>query len=94
MGGGDFCMVLGVFTNRSFAENAIMDLEDAGFTPKDLSVIMRDRVEAESVGHSTGADVASGAASGMATGGVVGGLAGLLIGIGAIAVPGLGGILI
>ncbi len=87
-------MVLGMFRNRDFAENAILDLESKGFNPRDISIVMRDQNEAQEVSHSTGASVAEGAFSGMATGSVVGGITGLLVGIGAIAVPGLGALLI
>jgi hypothetical protein len=87
-------MVLGIFTNRNYAERAILDLESAGYNPKDLSIIMRDQPEADDLADSTGSNVATGAVSGMTTGGVVGGIAGLLIGMGAIAIPGLGGLLV
>jgi hypothetical protein len=87
-------MMLGVFTDRDDAEEAIVNLEDAGFKTKDISVIMKDQLEGERLGHNTGANVTEGAASGAATGGVIGGLAGLLAGIGALTIPGLGAILI
>jgi hypothetical protein len=87
-------MVLGVFSNRNYAEQAIMDLESSGFDPKDISIVMKDHTHASNIAESTGASVAEGAVSGGTTGAVVGGLAGLLIGIGAVAIPGLGGILI
>lgn len=87
-------MVLGVFTERRQAEDAIRELGDSGFKVKDISVIMKDSKVAEEVSHSTGASVAEGAASGATAGGVIGGLAGLLVGLGAIAIPGVGAILI
>lgn len=87
-------MLLGVFNSRNSAEEAIMNLEDAGYKTKDISVVMKDQVESEKLGDHTGAHVAEGAASGVTTGGVIGGLAGLLAGIGALTIPGLGAILI
>lgn len=87
-------MVLGVFTNKNLAENAIEELKSEGFSAEDISIVMRDDREAEVVSESTGASVADGAVTGAATGGVIGGLAGLLVGIGAIAIPGIGAILI
>lgn len=87
-------MVLGVFTRRDQAENAISKLEDSGFKTKDISVVMKDQAVAEDISHDTGASVAEGAASGATAGGVIGGLAGLLVGLGAITIPGLGAILI
>ncbi len=90
--GGEFKMVLGIFTSRNFAERAILDLESVGFNPKEMSIIMRDQPEADEIADRTGSTVATGTVSGMTTGGVVGGIAGLLIGMGAIAIPGLGGL--
>jgi hypothetical protein len=87
-------MVLGVFGARDMAENAINELQELGYNPKDMSIIMRDRDEAVAMGESTGASVAEGALSGATTGGVLGGIAGLLIGVGAIAIPGLGALLV
>lgn len=84
-------MVLGMFVKRSYAEDAVMDLEANGFNPQDISIVMRDH---DDFATSTGASVIEGTFSGIATGSVVGGLTGLLFGIGAIAVPGLGALLI
>jgi hypothetical protein len=86
--------LLGIFDDREHAEMAIHDLEESGLNPKDVSVVMKDKEEAESLSDSTGSNVAQGAVSGATTGGVIGGLAGLLVGIGAIAVPGIGALLI
>lgn len=86
--------VLGVFADRDAAERAITNLQDKGYNPKDISIVVKDTHTAEELGDSTGANVADGAASGAVTGGVVGALAGLLVGIGALAIPGIGGVLI
>jgi uncharacterized membrane protein len=86
--------VLGVFNSQTDAENAIDDLKEHGYNPKDLSIVMKDNAAAREVADNTGANVASGAISGATTGGVVGAIAGLLIGIGAITIPGIGALLI
>jgi hypothetical protein len=83
--------VLGVFHDRNGAEDAIDELRDRDYNPKDISIVMRNREEAKEVADNTGAGVASGAATGATTGAVVGGLAGLLA---AVALPGLGAFLI
>lgn len=85
-------MVLGVFNNRTSAEDALITLEDSGYSPKDISIMMRDDRESREFADNTGTNVAGGAISGATTGGVLGALAGLLIGVGII--PGLGAILI
>ncbi len=87
-------MVLGVFSKRIDAEDVIAKLENLGYDPKNLSIIMRDNTEAAKMARSTGTDVAGGAVSGATTGGLLGAIAGLLVGIGAIAIPGVGAILI
>lgn len=85
-------MVLGIFANRNLAEDALVTLEDNGYNPKDISIVMREKAEADEMARDTGANVTGGAISGVTTGGVVGALAGLLIGMGIV--PGLGAILI
>lgn len=87
-------MILGIFTDKMSAENAINDLKDANFEAKDISIVMKNREDAEEVSDNTGANVMSDAVSGATTGGVIGGLAGLLIGVGAITIPGIGALLI
>lgn len=82
-------MVLGVFTNRSDAEEAIRDLQKNGYSTDDISIIMKDKQDTGKM-----SEPVEGAVSGATTGGVLGGLAGLLIGIGAITIPGIGAILI
>jgi hypothetical protein len=84
-------VVLGVFSDGDNAENAILKLEDRGYNPKDMSILMKDTKTARDISENTGADVAEGAVKGAGTGAVVGGLAGFLAGT---VVPGLGGFLI
>jgi len=87
-------MVMGVFNAREHANEAITELESKGYNPKDMSVMTKEVSESHDAVDSTGENVAEGAVSGATTGAVVGGIAGLLIGIGAIAIPGIGGLLI
>src|SRR3546814_819100 len=87
--------VLGVFHERSDADVALDDLHEKRFEAEQISVITKDNPDYhETDTDSTGENVAGGAVSGIATGGALGGLAGLLIGLGAIAIPGIGGVLI
>lgn len=81
-------IVLGVFDNRSDTENAISKLDELGFDPKDISIMMKDKHQAEEISSDTGTNVAGGAVTGATTGGILGGLAGFLTGIGVIAIPG------
>ncbi len=85
-------MVLGVFTNRFLAEDTLLTLEDNGYSPADVSIIMKDGWETRKFAVGTGIDAASGAVSNATTGGVLGALAGLMVGVGIV--PGLGALLI
>ncbi len=87
-------MIFGVFAKKENAENAINALENDGFDPKEISIIMKDSDDAKVIQSNTGAKIAEGAASGATTGAVIGGLTGLLVGIGALVIPGIGGLLI
>ncbi|MCL5784687.1 MAG: general stress protein [Patescibacteria group bacterium] len=85
-------VVLGVFSNRTDAEDAISELEAERYNPKDISIMMRDTSEAGRVAEDTGAgEVMSSTLGGAAAGAVIGGLAGL---VAAFAIPGLGTIFI
>lgn len=87
-------ITLGLFYTQESAANAINELSRNGISSKDISIVMRDQGAAKEVGKTTGAHVAEGIATGVTAGGILGGLTGLLVGIGAIVVPGIGGILV
>ena len=82
--------VAGLFADRAGAERAIHALKDAGFTGDQIGVVMRDRTAQGALIEETGAQATEGATAGAVGGGLLGGLAGFLIGIGALAIPGLG----
>ena len=84
-------IVLGVFTKRDDAEGAIARLEGAGYSTKDMSIVMREEGARAEPGHTAG-HMAEGAVSGATTGGAIGVLAGLLLANGFF--PGLGTLLI
>ncbi len=86
--------VIGVFDIEENAQSAIVELQQLGYDPKDMSIVMKDVQRASKFGGETGTRVVGGAATGAATGAVVGGLTGLLVGVGAIAIPGLGAFLV
>lgn len=83
--------ILGIFAERTDAEEAINHLEKDGYNPKNISIVMKDSGEQTQLENNTGANVAGGALSGATTGAVVGGIAGLLAGT---VMPVLGGLLI
>lgn len=82
-----------VFDDRDDAEDAINALRDAGFAADSISVLARNRDTAGRLAEDTGTEAATGAATGAVAGGVLGGVAGWLVGIGALAIPGVGPII-
>jgi hypothetical protein len=86
--------VVGLFRNTADAERAVDALEDAGFTHDDFSIIARNNViDTDYMDDDEHVDAGEGAAVGAVGGATVGGLTGLLMGIGAIAIPGIGPVL-
>lgn len=85
-------MVLGIFNYRTNAEDAIARLENAGYNPKDISIVMQDKHMVEAMAEDTGSRVVSNTLSGAVAGGFLGALAGLLVATGVV--PGLGTLLI
>jgi hypothetical protein len=90
---------VGVFPHRRNAEAAIRDLRDAGFNMDDVSLIGKNVDSHDSVAGANLSDRAGGnkadegAKAGAGTGAALGGLGGLLVGLGALAIPGIGPVL-
>lgn len=88
--------VVGLFRNSADAERAVDALEDAGFVEDDFSIVARDNVIETDYDYDDDdehVDAGEGAAVGAAGGATVGGVTGLLMGLGAIAIPGIGPVL-
>ncbi len=82
--------VVGVFADRNAAQMAIERLKAAGFPPQEIGILMRNEQGAQTMAAQTGTKAGEDAGTGAAWGGVLGGIAGLLVGIGALAIPGIG----
>ena len=80
--------VVGLFDTRIQVENAIDKLKRQGYRPEDISIVMRNPDEAKAMQEHEG--VGGATATGVVSGGILGGLAGLLVGLGALAIPGIG----
>lgn len=89
---------IGVFQHRREAETALTELRSNGFSMNQVSLIAKDTDQGNIAGATatspkgiqdrTKAD--EGAVAGAATGGALGGLGGLLVGLGTLAIPGIG----
>jgi hypothetical protein len=88
--------VIGLFSDRSQADGAVVELKNLGYSSDDISVVVKvdSTASQETETDDAGSNVAKGAVTGATTGAAVGALAGLLVGIGAITVPGVGALLI
>ena len=65
-------------------------LKAAGFSPNDISVLFPDTTSTKDFAYEQHTKAPEGAAMGAGTGGLLGGTLGWLVGIGALAIPGLG----
>lgn len=82
--------VVGVFHERDDAREAIEALKEARFPADSISILSPDKQTTQAMAEETGTHAGSGAATGAITGGILGGLGGWLVGIGALAIPGVG----
>jgi hypothetical protein len=92
---------VGVFPTRREAEMALHELRDSGFSMDSVSVIARDADKHDDIADvsvddrkDVGNKADDGAKAGAVTGGVLGGVTGLLVGLGALAIPGIGPIML
>lgn len=83
-------VVLGVCKNLSHLEETIEALRLAGFRKDDVSALFPDTHTSRDFAYEHNTKAPEGAATGGGTGLLVGGTLGWLVGIGALAVPGLG----
>jgi len=72
------------------AEQIVGELRDAGFPSDDVSVLFPDRSGTRDFAHEHHTKAPEGAATGAGAGGMLGGALGWLVGIGAVAIPGVG----
>ena len=90
---------VGLFYSRDEAEAALRALKDDGFDMNRVNVIAKDADKVtESAGVETaydeGNNAAEGAGAGATSGAVLGGIGGLLLGLGTLAIPGVGPIIV
>jgi hypothetical protein len=82
--------VFGLYPTRRDVEEAIDQLRLEGFRGEDISVLMPDNEGTKDLAHEKATKAPEGIAAGATGGAVFGGALGWLVGIGALAVPGLG----
>jgi hypothetical protein len=81
-----FCIA----STEAKATAIVEQLKAAGFSHNDISALLPDKTGTRDFAHEQHTKAPEGAAAGAGTGGVVGGALGWLVGIGTLAIPGLG----
>src|SRR6266436_874947 len=82
--------VFGIYPDRLSTENAVAALKEAQFRNTDISVLFPENEGTKDFAHEKNTKAPEGAATGASSGAVIGGTLGWLVGIGALAIPGLG----
>jgi hypothetical protein len=82
--------VFGIYPSYAGVENAVDVLRTAGFRNEDISALFPEGAGTKQFAHEKNTKAPEGATAGAGTGVVLGGAMGWLLGIGAIAIPGLG----
>lgn len=82
--------VLGIYRTRVDVANAVDSLRIAGFRNTDISALFPENMGTKDFAHEKNTKAPEGAAAGAASGAVLGGTLGWLVGIGSLAIPGLG----
>jgi len=81
--------IVGLFDTFTEAQGAVQDLVNKGF-PRDNISIAANNATGEYTQSSASSEQWSGTATGAAAGATIGGIGGLLVGLGALAIPGVG----
>jgi len=82
--------VFGIYQTRSAVELAGTALRDGGFAVSDISVLLPENLGSKELATEKNTKAPEGASVGAGSGAAVGGVLGWLVGVGALAIPGIG----
>jgi hypothetical protein len=82
--------VFGIYGSRMSVDQAVDQLKADGFRSQDISVLMPTKEGTQDFAHEKATKAPEGATTGATTGAVLGGGLGWLVGLGALAIPGIG----
>ncbi len=82
--------VFGIYSSYATVESGVDGLKAAGFSNRDISVLFPESSGSKDFAHEKNTKAPEGATTGAGTGVVLGGALGWLLGVGALAIPGLG----
>jgi len=83
-------VVFGIFSTKAQVETAVDEMKREGFRNADISVLFPFNEGTKDFAIAKGTKAPEGAAAGATSGAVIGGTLGWLVGIGTLAIPGLG----
>jgi hypothetical protein len=82
--------VICIVNRAGQAERVVDQLRAAGFPSDNISVLFPDKLGSRDLGHERNTKAPEGAVAGASAGGLLGGALGWLVGVGSLAIPGLG----
>jgi hypothetical protein len=82
--------VFGIYLTRSDVGSAVTAFKNAGFSTSDISVLLPETAGSKELVTDNSTKAPEGAAVGVGSGAAVGGALGWLVGVGALAIPGIG----
>jgi len=85
--------IFGIYATPEQTERAVNALINDGFPSADVSVLMPDQRSTREFAHHKDTKAPEGATAGVTAGGLAGGTLGVLVGLGTLAIPGLGPLL-
>ena len=80
----------GIYPNQTAVGEAVEAFKRAGFRSTDISVLFPENLGTKDFAHEKHTKAPEGAVAGASTGALIGGALGWLVGIGALAIPGVG----
>jgi hypothetical protein len=82
--------VFGIYASVAGTDRAIDSLVNSGFLASNVSALLSENLGPRQIGTEKATKAPEGAAAGASSGAILGGALGLLVGIGALAIPGVG----
>jgi len=82
--------VFGIYSTQSSMENAVGMLKAENFSNSDVAVLYPESMSSHDLGTEKSTKAPEGATAGAGSGAVLGGVLGWLVGIGSLAIPGVG----
>ena len=86
----NYIAVFGIYPSSFDAECGAADLIAAGFSSRDISVLLPDEHSKHEFAHEKATKAPEGTSAGATAGGLLGGALGILAGVGALVIPGIG----